>query len=388
MRSKVFDFARQHDLFSAGETVVVGVSGGADSVATLRVLHEMAKCLEISLVAAHINHGFRGDAARHDATFVASLCRCLGIPCYVAEIDVPAIIASQGGSPQQVSREQRLAYFRDVAQKVGASTLILGHHQDDQVETILLHLVRGSGSDGLVGMRAKTVYNGLTIVRPLLAVSRKEVLAYLELLGQPYCVDASNFKEDYTRNYMRLRVIPSLREINPSISEVICRLGALAAEDSQELWRQADKVWHQAVRRDTVGIHLAVQMLCEVSPAISRRLIRRAWEELHLDRQNLEFVHVEAIMQLCTAQMGRHVNLPADTVALAARVTSSVTTDVTTDAMTVGTTATTTGAIIVSTLARTTVPAAITTATATSRVPPTGAAAAVFRPNTATTTTS
>ena len=319
MHPKVFDYSQQHNLFAAGEKVVIGVSGGADSVAALRVLHELKDILDISLSVAHLNHGFRGAAARRDADFVDGLCANLNVPFYAEEVNVPGILASAGGSPQQEARKQRFCFFDRVATRIGAGTIVLGHHKDDQAETILLHILRGSGPGGMEGMRAKADYQGLNIVRPLLCVGRDDVVTYLQGLGQPYCVDASNFKEDYTRNFVRLRVFPALKEVNPRVTELLCRLGTLMADDNEVLGQQVDNIWPELSRSDEDGIHLKVQAVCSLPKALGRRVIRRAWQTMHEETADLEYVHVEAILNLFSGHVGRTLDLPRETVALRQR---------------------------------------------------------------------
>ncbi|MDP3059138.1 MAG: tRNA lysidine(34) synthetase TilS, partial [bacterium] len=248
MLDKVRKFIVDNNLLLPGEKVLVGISGGADSVATLLVLCELCDELGFWLSAAHLNHGFRGEESAEDAEFVRNLCNEKGIPCEVAYRSVPALIETGGGSKQQVARATRFDFFLATMAKFNASVLVLGHNINDQAETVLLHLVRGSGPEGLVGMKAREFHPYVkTVVRPLLSCSRSEIERYLHEIGQPFRVDSSNLQCEYTRNALRLKVMPLLEGINPNINQALTRLGELTRDESEYLDELVEKLWQQGV---------------------------------------------------------------------------------------------------------------------------------------------
>ncbi len=205
---------------------VVAVSGGSDSVGLLRVLHRLGPGLGLRLTVAHLDHGVRGESARADAGFVASLAEALGLP-----FDLGEWRPTRPGHFEADARTARYAWLAEVARARGASVVAVGHTCDDQAETILHRIVRGTGLRGLAGMPARRPLNdGLVLVRPLLNVSRLEIRAHLGEIGQPFRDDASNIDLSRTRARIRNDLLPRLAaEYNPRVAEALVRLGALAA---------------------------------------------------------------------------------------------------------------------------------------------------------------
>ena len=210
---KVRSFVSQHQLFAKGDVVVCGVSGGADSVCLLLLLKELG-CRP---VAAHCNFHLRAEESDADEAFVRDLCQQLEVPLHVKHFDTELFAQEQKVSIEMAARDLRYDWFRQLCQELGAKCVAVAHHRDDNVETLLLNLVRGTGLKGLCGMQPK---NGV-VVRPLLCVSRQEVLDYLKDKQQSYRIDSTNLKADFSRNKLRLEVLPLLREINAGADENI-----------------------------------------------------------------------------------------------------------------------------------------------------------------------
>lgn len=213
---------------SASDGVLVALSGGADSVALLLELITLQRNGRISRVeAAHLHHGIRAEADA-DADFVRALCERLSVPLVTERADVPAAAKRDGLSLETAARRIRYAFLERVRTSRALDCIALGHHRDDQAETLLLHLLRGSGTDGLAGMRLRS---GVCI-RPLLFTSKAEILSYLSGRGQDYCTDATNFETDATRNRIRLNVMPVLETINPAAKTALSEAAAHVAEDA------------------------------------------------------------------------------------------------------------------------------------------------------------
>jgi tRNA(Ile)-lysidine synthase len=213
--------------------ILVAVSGGADSVALLHSLHQAAKNNRWRLTVAHLNHGIRGKAAGEDAAFVEAMARRLRIPCVVGRARVPALAKRKGISLEMAAREARYAFLTRTARAVKADCVATAHTADDQVETILLKLVRGAGRGGLSGMAAQSLIEGVPLVRPLLDVSRGEIEAFLRERGLFWREDESNRDRAFLRNRVRHELLPFLeKEFNPRIREAVLRTGeVLGAED-------------------------------------------------------------------------------------------------------------------------------------------------------------
>lgn len=243
-------------MFSFSDKVLVALSGGADSVALLRVLLQAG----YTCVAAHCNFHLRGEESCRDEAFVRDLCGRLQVPLHVTHFDTEGYASAHGVSIEMAARELRYAWFEEVRTAEKARVVAVAHHRDDSVETFLLNLVRGTGINGLKGMMA---VNG-TVVRPLLEVSRKEILEYLQALGQDYVTDSTNLADEFTRNKLRLDVIPLLEEINPSVPEAISETARRLA-DVERVYRKAIS---EACARVTIGEgkYSIAGILSEVSP--------------------------------------------------------------------------------------------------------------------------
>ncbi len=219
---RVQEFIRGERLMADGAGVLVGLSGGADSVALLRILvHLGYRCH-----AVHCNFHLRGDESDRDERFASALCQSLHVPCQVVHFDTMGYAAEHHISIEMAARALRYQEFERIRQAQGLDVIAVAHHQDDAVETLLLNLIRGAGINGLTGMRVK---NG-RIVRPLLCLTRDEVLGYLDELGQPYVTDSTNLTDEYARNKVRLHLIPMMQQINPAAKENIMQAASHLAE--------------------------------------------------------------------------------------------------------------------------------------------------------------
>lgn len=208
---KVAQYIAQEGLFTPKDKILVALSGGADSVALLRLLLDMGYACE----AAHCNFHLRGDESDRDEIFVRELCRQQGVSLHIRHFQTTEEATKRHISIEMAARELRYAWFEELRKETDASVVAVAHHKDDSVETLLLNLIRGTGINGLLGIRPK---NG-NIVRPLLCLDRKEITEYLQEIGQPYVTDSTNLQDEYTRNKIRLNLLPLMQEINPSVKE-------------------------------------------------------------------------------------------------------------------------------------------------------------------------
>ena len=297
-------------MVNPGDTVVVGVSGGADSVALLHLLHRLQDRCQISLQVAHLNHMFRGTEAGADAALVERLASALDLPVTAERIDVPAYCSRFGLSPQAGARSVRYDFFSRVAAATGATRVALGHHADDQAETILLNFLRGTGTGGLGGIRP---VRDNFYIRPLLGVRRREIEAYCRRHGLAYCQDTSNFKPTYTRNRVRLHLLPVLEnQYNPSVVEALVRLSQICRDEDALLEEQARRI-HDGLRIAAAGpvVVLEREQFLAQPPAIQRRVLRQAWQQVAGKHQDLTYQHVEDLLELLGVGVtGAEVVLP------------------------------------------------------------------------------
>ena len=210
---RVQEFIGRQQLLADNAKVLVALSGGADSVALLRILLRLGYHCH----AVHCNFHLRDKESNRDEQFVADLCRTLGVPCEVVHFDTTAYAAEHKQSIEMAARELRYTEFEQLRQAHGLDVIAVAHHQDDAVETLLLNLIRGAGINGLTGMKVKNGH----VVRPLLCLTRDEITDYLDSLGQPYVTDSTNITDAYARNKVRLNLLPLMQQINPAAKENI-----------------------------------------------------------------------------------------------------------------------------------------------------------------------
>ena len=231
MLNKVSKFIDENELLSHEELHVVALSGGSDSVALLHILKQLGYRVE----AAHCNFHLRGLESDKDEIFVRNLCDSLDIKLHLVHFKPEDYASIHKVSIEMAARDLRYSYFRQLCKDIGAASICVGHHRDDVVETFLMNLLRGSGIHGLTGIRAK---NGI-VVRPLLCLSRQDILKYLDSIGQDYVTDSSNLVDDVLRNKIRLNVVPLLKDINPSVVENI--------DKTAEYLKEAEKIFNKEV---------------------------------------------------------------------------------------------------------------------------------------------
>ena len=217
IQQRIKQYIEKEDLFSSGSKILIALSGGADSVALLCILHAAGYPCE----AAHCNFHLRGEEANRDEQFVRQLCKKYGIHLHTIDFDTTRYAAEKHISIEMAARELRYNWFEEIRNQCRADVVAVAHHQDDSVETILLNLIRGTGITGLLGIRPR---NGV-IVRPLLCINREEIMRYLQSIGQDYVTDSTNLEDEYTRNKIRLNLLPLMQTINPSVKNSLIETG-------------------------------------------------------------------------------------------------------------------------------------------------------------------
>jgi tRNA(Ile)-lysidine synthase len=292
---------------SAGETVVVGLSGGADSVSLLHVMVALGRRRGFGVVAAHLDHGLRPDSAA-DADFCRDLCARLGVPLHAARVDVGPRRRRDGGGLEEAARRERHAFLGRVKADVEASWIVLAHTRDDQAETVLLRLLRGAGAVGLSAMRLRAG----DLLRPMLAVSRRDVLDHLAARGLRWREDPSNADLALARNRVRHELIPYLeRHFNPAVRDALARSAAVLAEESDVLAAVGSDARRRQGHAEAAGYVVPVEALRSAPRAVARLTLRRALQ-LAGGLRGVGLRHVDAILDLAAteAPSGRRVALP------------------------------------------------------------------------------
>jgi tRNA(Ile)-lysidine synthase len=330
----------EYGLLSAGETVVVGVSGGPDSLCLLHALCRLRREYDLSLHVAHLHHGLRGAGADADAQYVRVLASDWGLPCTVDKVDVPSLARQHRLAVEEAARRARYSFLSRVAQNIGARTIAVGHNADDQAETVLMHWLRGSGLAGLRGMLPRTPLSdnrllgtsggrypgaGLALIRPLLEVTRAEVEAYCDFHGLEPRFDLSNLDTTYFRNWLRHEVFPLLESHNPNVQEVIRRSARVMADDYALLRTLLEQTWPEIVLEESFSSPVAPGRGAEGGPRIAfdlagwralptglqRATLREAIHVLRRSLRNINFVHVEdALLVARDGTTGAQATLP------------------------------------------------------------------------------
>ncbi|NIQ39298.1 MAG: tRNA lysidine(34) synthetase TilS [Proteobacteria bacterium] len=281
-------------MLSHGERVIVGVSGGMDSVALLSILDKLREVYGISIVVAHLNHNLRGQESHRDAEFVKKLTLKMGIPFEIESVAVRE--KRKGMTLQEAAREERFLFFHRLVQHRGAQKVALGQTADDQAETILMRFLRGAGLMGLKGI--PPVRDGL-IIHPLVEVTRKEIESYLDAEGLPHVEDSSNLKDLYLRNRIRRHLIPRLEEYNPNLKTGLVRMGQVLYHEDQFLNEKAQEIWDKIVRQDDDAVSLDLNEFRKINPALEFRLLRKSVESVSaVSAKRLSTTHILSLVDM------------------------------------------------------------------------------------------
>ena len=300
-----------------GATLVVACSGGPDSTALLHALLAIQPATHLQLHVAHLNHDFRGQEAEDDAEFVAEMAAKLNLPATIDEADPIAYQRERGVSSfEEAAREVRYRFLTNLANRIDAHAIALGHTADDQAETILMHILRGTGLPGLRGMQELTPWrdtpNGQPAIlfRPLLEATRHDTRAYCLDLNIPFREDSTNRSLRFTRNRVRLKLIPALREYNPQVRDALIRLGRAAAESHQFLADELDAHRPNIFSKQGRTVTLNAAALRNLHPALRSLALRRAYAEASGSPRRLSESHVKAMIALSEAPPTKTVHLP------------------------------------------------------------------------------
>lgn len=309
----------EHRMLAGSDAVVVGVSGGPDSLCLLHMLRELQQELGVSLHVGHLEHGIRGEESQADAAYVQSLVHGWGLPVTVEHGDVPGYAAEHKLAIEEAARRVRYLFLGRVARQVGAQCVAVGHNADDQVETILMHLLRGSGLGGLRGMLpvqtlgAEPWWSGptLRLVRPLLEVARSDIEAHCRQHGLTPRFDRSNLDLTYHRNRIRHELIPHLETFNPRFRELLCRSARSIADDYDYLRGQGLEAWRCLAGESDSAIAFPLQPWLELHPSLQRQLLRKAIHRLRKSLRDITWTHVEqARIGVQEKTAGARITLP------------------------------------------------------------------------------
>lgn len=310
---KVREIIVKEKLLEVGDTIVVGVSGGPDSVCLLHLLTQLSDDFSFNIIVAHVNHQLRAKESDRDEKFVRELCRKRKLKFVSKSVNIRRLKKPGKSSIEEIAREKRYEYFGKLVQKYRATKIVLGHHADDQIETVLMHLLRGSGSEGLAGIRSKRFFGYIHIehghsghhepvyiVRPLLEVTRREILDYLKKSKLSYREDSSNTNIAFLRNKIRHKLIPHLeKEYNPQLRNSLLRTADILAKE-EDFWETFISSFLRNLDIPLYSDHFHYPMVqLQNSPiAMQRRLVRTFLEYVQGHLQQIDYSHIDSILDM------------------------------------------------------------------------------------------
>lgn len=307
MKDKVIETIKKYELIQAKDKIVLGVSGGPDSITMLDILREIREEFDFEIVVAHINHMIRKEAIQ-DEEYVKKYCEKNNIKCFVKRIDVIDIANNKKIGTEEAGRLVRYEFFDEVLKQTGSNKIAIAHNKNDKVETIIMHVLRGSGLSGLKGIEP---IRG-NIIRPLIECEREEIEKYCDENRLEPRIDKTNFENDYTRNKIRNIVIPYIeKELNPNIIETIDRLSEVAKKEDRYLEKVALDVYDKILIKQEPGqIMLELKGFNEQDEVIKSRIILYTVKKLFGSSQGIEKIHINDIIKLCNNNIGNKYLTP------------------------------------------------------------------------------
>lgn len=295
---KVIETIKNHDLIKNGDRIVIGVSGGPDSVCLLHVLNRLKEVMDIEIYAAHLNHQIRGLEAQRDALYVSQLCEKMGVIFFVKSIDVPKYCEEKGLSLEDGARKLRYEMFYEIKDKTRSNKIALGHNMNDQAETIMMRIMRGTGIQGLRGIE---YMRDDCLIRPILDLNRSEIEGYCKEHNLNPCIDKTNLESIYTRNKIRLELLPYMQEnFNSNVIESIVRMSKNLKTDSDFIENEADKVFNEILKhgKEDNSIVIDICRYRDLHPAIKSRVLRYGIKMILGDTNFIDQIHIDDVMSL------------------------------------------------------------------------------------------
>lgn len=307
VKKRVLETIEQYHMMEAQDKIILGVSGGPDSMCMLDVLFSLKEELEIELFVAHVNHQMRTEAKEEEA-YVANYCKEKGIKFFVKSIDVKKLAYNSKIGTEEAGRNVRYAFFQELKEKVNATKIAIAHNRNDKVETVMMNILRGSGISGLKGIEAKRE----AYIRPIITLDREEIEAYCEEAKLYPKIDKTNAENIYTRNKIRNVVIPYIKqEFNPNIVDTIDRLSKLVTEEEAYMEQQTKKVYEVIVLEESKEeVILDLKLFNMQEKVIKSRVVLYTITRLFETTKGIEMIHIEDIIKLCEKNIGNKYLTP------------------------------------------------------------------------------
>lgn len=309
MKEKVKETIKKYNLINSGDKIILGVSGGPDSMAMLEILRQLKDEMNFEIYVAHINHNIRGKDADEDEKYVKKYCKNHNIKCFSKKIDVPTISRSEKIGTEEAGRKVRYEYFDEILKETNSNKIAIAHNKNDKVETIIMHLLRGSGVSGLRGI--ETIREN-KFIKPLIECDRQEIEKYCEENHLQPRIDKTNFENDCTRNKIRNIVIPYIKEqFNPNIIETITRLSDVISSENDFIDKIVQKNYSKIlVIEESNRIELKLKEFNLLDNVIKNRIILLSIKKIFGSTQGIEKVNIVDIIKLCNNNIGNKFLMP------------------------------------------------------------------------------
>mgnify|MGYP000007387901 FL=1 len=307
MLDKVIDYIKENELIQQGDNILVALSGGPDSVCLLHILYGLKNKFNLTLGAIHINHMLRDEEADKDEKYIIELCDELGINHYVKRINIEYVAKAANVSLEVAGRNERYKAFEEIRTKYGYNKIAVAHNANDQAETILMRVMRGTGLEGLTGIKAKREDG---IIRPILCLNRQEIEKYCEEKKLNPRIDASNYERIYSRNKIRLDILPYMKEhFNKDIVDTLNRMTTLLQKDNEFIEEYSQKCYNIYCENLGGKLKISNELFKREMDSIITRVIIRAFKEISNSHQNFEMKHIYEIFSLANKDTGKRLNL-------------------------------------------------------------------------------
>ena len=307
MLDKVVNYIKENELIQQGDQILVALSGGPDSVCLLHILYELKDKFNLNLGAIHINHMLRGEESEKDEKYIVKLCDELGIKHYVKRINIEYVAKDSNVSLEVAGRNERYKAFEEIRSKYGYNKIAVAHNANDQAETVLMRVMRGTGLEGLTGIKAKREDG---IIRPILCLNRQEIEEYCEEKRLNPRIDASNYERIYSRNKVRLDILPYMKEnFNKDIIDTLNRMALILSKDNEYIEEQSKKCYEEYCKYTNDKLIIKQDLFIKEKEAIVTRVIKRAFKEISNSHQNFEMKHIYDVIDLYNRGTGKSINL-------------------------------------------------------------------------------
>lgn len=307
--NKFVETIDKHNMISDGDKIIVALSGGPDSVCLIHLLNRLKESRNLEIYAAHLNHQIRGIEAQMDAMYVSELCNKLNIPVFIKSVDVPAYCEKNGLSLEEGARKVRYEMLYEIKRRTGSNKIAVGHNMNDQAETVIMRIMRGTGLQGLRGIEYVREDG---IIRPILDIERKDIEEYCTKNELDPKIDKTNLESIYTRNRIRLELIPYMKEhFNGNVIESIVRLSNSMKSDGDYIDSESMKAYKEVCTIDENSVEINIDKFLELHEAIKNRVIRFSIRDVLGDTNFVDQKHIEEVIQFIrTSKNGKVINLP------------------------------------------------------------------------------